>query len=107
MLQQNQGLEEWGQARWYEYVVSLQWLYENHPNGNENLLMDTMNRIRSTGLDWNAVFDPSNFPTGPTENINPPFGIISVHGVNVAEALKAGAVAFRFSSNQSGKSAYI
>lgn len=104
MLQQSQGLEEWGQARWQEYLISLQWLYEHQPNGNEDLLLDTMNRIRATGLDWNAVFDPANFPTGPTENTNPPFGIISVHGVNIAEALKASAVAYRFNGNQSGES---
>lgn len=78
MLKDEQGLEEWGQVRWHEYAITLQWyslfqwllirpgfltffffcrLYDYHPNGNEEMLIDTMKLLRSTGQDWALVFD--------------------------------------------------
>ncbi|KAF5343072.1 hypothetical protein D9758_011159 [Tetrapyrgos nigripes] len=107
MLHNNaQGVEEWGQARWHDFVITLQWLYDFHPNGNEDLLMDTMHMLRSTGLPWEVMFSPEVFiktPTGGPDD-NPPLGYIRAwHGVNVAEAFKALPATYRFTHNQSGQ----
>ena len=56
MLANNQGLEVWGQNRWAEFALTLQWLYDNHPNGQEGLLMDTMIRLRASGHKWEQIF---------------------------------------------------
>lgn len=31
-------------------------LYDNHPNGQEDLLVDTMERLKWTGVPWEKVF---------------------------------------------------
>ncbi|EIW84902.1 hypothetical protein CONPUDRAFT_117150 [Coniophora puteana RWD-64-598 SS2] len=98
----NTGLEEWGNARWEEFIISLQWLYENHPNGNEAMLLDFMNKLKTTGVQWDQVFSEQNFPQGPTEGLTNPFNNTLVwHGVNVAEGVKAAAVAYRFTNDTS------
>ncbi|KIJ69295.1 hypothetical protein HYDPIDRAFT_79675 [Hydnomerulius pinastri MD-312] len=102
MIQNGTGLEPWGEARWFEFVISLQWLYENYPNGNEDLLLSMMNSLWQTGVDWEAVFSEQYFPTTATENLPNPFNnTLTWHGVNVAEGLKAEAVHYRFTGNQS------
>ncbi|KAH9474823.1 hypothetical protein JR316_0013289 [Psilocybe cubensis] len=102
MLHAGQGLEQWTESRWEDFVIVLQWLYDNHPNGQEDLLIDTMQQLRATGIPWEKVFSPQYFPTTPVENIPNPLNLpIAWHGVNVAEALKALPAAFRFSHNQS------
>ncbi|KAJ7630349.1 hypothetical protein FB45DRAFT_1003492 [Roridomyces roridus] len=105
MLQDNNaGVDEWGAARWEDFVITLQWLYENHPNGSESqaLLLDTMQRLRAGGIPWEAVFAEENFPKTAVEGLPNPFNnALTWHGVNVAEALKALPAAYRFSHNQS------
>ncbi|KAF9075009.1 hypothetical protein BDP27DRAFT_1359207 [Rhodocollybia butyracea] len=83
MIKNNEGLDEWSEARWQDFVITLQWLYDFHPDGNEDLLLDTMLQLKSTGLPWELVFDPQ------------------WHGVNIAESLKAFPAAYRFTHNQS------
>lgn len=78
MLHNGEGLEEWGQSRWEEFVLNLQWwvysrplatfrltclvhfthdrLYENYPNGQEDLLLDMMQKLKSTGSPWEDIF---------------------------------------------------
>lgn len=92
------------QTRWSDYIMTLQWLYDYHTAANDtttqNLLLDTMKMLQSTGDDWIGVFQPQNFPKVPTEQAgNNPFGVLTWHGVNMAEGLKAGASAYRYTSN--------
>ncbi|GLB33181.1 putative beta-L-arabinofuranosidase, GH127 [Lyophyllum shimeji] len=102
MIVNNQGLEVWTRARWHEFAITLQWLYDVHPNGNEAILLDTMQRLKATGFQWDQIFSEQYFPKTATEGLSNPFNEESVwHGVNVAEGLKASAVAYRFTHNQS------
>jgi hypothetical protein len=76
MLKTADGLEPWGQVRWMEFAIALQWfvvlalhflanssnlirLYEYHPQGNEDMLMETMHLLQQTGQDWSNVFTES------------------------------------------------
>jgi hypothetical protein len=107
MLKSNQGIEPWTQTRWEDYVITLQWLYDYHVATNDTatqlLLISTMQLLRSTGSNWFGVFLPANFPKVPTEQAgNNPFGVLTWHGVNMAEGLKAGAAAWRWTGNASG-----
>ncbi|KIJ65204.1 hypothetical protein HYDPIDRAFT_88757 [Hydnomerulius pinastri MD-312] len=105
LMNNGTGLEPWGQARWEEFVITLQWyhhgLYENYPDGNEELLLSMMPLLRKSGINWNDVFSEQYFPTGPTENLTNPFNNTLVcHGVNIAEGVKAAAVGYRFTHDQ-------
>ncbi|QRV72340.1 glycoside hydrolase family 127 protein [Ceratobasidium sp. AG-Ba] len=99
MLKNKQGYGDWTQGtRWQDYAMALQWLYDNHPNGNEVLLLDTMQRIKSVSTNWRDVFSASKFPTTAVTDMR-----IYWHGVNLAEGLKASAATYRFTHDASEK----
>ncbi|VDC01870.1 unnamed protein product [Peniophora sp. CBMAI 1063] len=102
MLQNGEGLEDWTKTRWEDFVVMLQWMYDNNYSpGNETLLIDTMKLLKSTGDPWELVFDEQYFPTTAVENTPNPFGLDLVwHGVNMAEGMKALPATYRFTHNQ-------
>ncbi|KAF9467133.1 hypothetical protein BDZ94DRAFT_1211502 [Collybia nuda] len=101
MLKAGQGVEPWAATRWEDFVISLQWLYDNHPNGQEDLLIDTMKRLKWTGVPWEKVFSKQYFPTTAVEHTPNPFNLpLTWHGVNVAEGLKALPATYRFTHNQ-------
>jgi hypothetical protein len=104
MLKNKQGIEPWMQTRWADYVMTLEWLYEFHTaasdTASQNLLLETMQLIQDNGNDWIGVFQEAHFPKIPTEQIGAsPFGVLTWHGVNIAEGLKAGASAYRHTKN--------
>ncbi|KAL0946134.1 hypothetical protein HGRIS_012399 [Hohenbuehelia grisea] len=101
MLKNNQGVEPWTATRWEDFVITLQWLYDFHPNGNEAILIDTMKRLKWTGVPWEQVFNPQFFPTKAVDNTPNPFPALTWHGVNMAEGLKALPATYRFTHNQS------
>ncbi|KAK7062692.1 hypothetical protein VNI00_000180 [Paramarasmius palmivorus] len=77
-------------------------LYDNHPNGQEDLLIDTMVRLKWSGAPWERVFSEELFPRGPVEGLPNPFGKeLYWHGVNLAEGLKALPATYRFTHNSS------
>ncbi|KAG6907531.1 hypothetical protein DXG01_008567 [Tephrocybe rancida] len=84
MLKAGQGVEDWTATRWEDFVIALQWLYDNHPDGQEDILIDTMKRLKWSGVPWEKVFSKQ------------------WHGVNMAEGLKALPATYRFTNNQSG-----
>ncbi|KAF5351455.1 hypothetical protein D9757_012065 [Collybiopsis confluens] len=101
MLHNGQGVEAWTQTRWEDFVMTLQWLYDFHPNNNQALLLDTMEQLKYTGVPWELVFESQYFPTTATENLRNPLGyVLSWHGVNMAEGLKALPATYRFTHNQ-------
>jgi hypothetical protein len=104
MLKNKQGIEPWMQTRWEDYVMTLEWLYEFHTQSNDTtsqqLLLETMQLIQDNGDDWIGVFQEENFPKIATEQLGgAPFGVLTWHGVNMAEGLKAGAAAYRHTNN--------
>ncbi|KZV87063.1 hypothetical protein EXIGLDRAFT_724132 [Exidia glandulosa HHB12029] len=102
MLHNNgEGVDDWAATRWEDFVMALQWLYDFHPNGNEALLIDTMKMLKATGDPWEQVFATANFPTKAVDNTPNPFPVLTWHGVNMAEGLKALPSTFRFTHNQS------
>ncbi|KAL0062698.1 hypothetical protein AAF712_010393 [Marasmius tenuissimus] len=123
MLHAGQGMEQWTQTRWADFVMALEWLYDFHPNGKQDLLIDTMKQVKYAGVPWEIVFDTKasshdfaslrywteghitqNFPTTAIDNLRNPTGYdLSWHGVNLAEGIKALPAAYRFTHNESGK----
>ncbi|KAH8825588.1 hypothetical protein DL96DRAFT_1609360 [Flagelloscypha sp. PMI_526] len=103
MLKNNgEGVDNWAATRWEDFVVFLQWLYEHHPEGNEALLLETMKLLKWTGAPWEEVFKPQNFPTTAVEDPESnPFPVLTWHGVNIAEGLKALPSTYRFTHNTS------
>ncbi|KAJ7470923.1 hypothetical protein FB451DRAFT_1339761 [Mycena latifolia] len=86
------GLEEWGIMRWQEVSIVLQWMLEVHPNGRETMYLNLLKLVRYFGANWNHWFSDGVFPTDAINHVD-----INFHGVNVAQAIKSEAVAFRFS----------
>ncbi|KAF8892910.1 hypothetical protein BD779DRAFT_1765810 [Infundibulicybe gibba] len=106
MLKAGQGVEAWTATRWEDFVITLQWLYDNHPDGQEAILIDTMQRLKWSGVPWEKVFSQQYFPTTAVSWLNEstqnPFNLpLTWHGVNMAEGLKALPSTYRFTHNQS------
>ncbi|EMD39171.1 hypothetical protein CERSUDRAFT_152169 [Gelatoporia subvermispora B] len=101
MLKNGEGLEEWTETRWEDFVITLQWLYDFHPQGQEDMLIETMELLKWTGDPWEDVFEEQYFPKGPVEHLQNPFSVLTWHGVNMAEGLKALPATYRFTHNQS------
>ncbi|KAI0766666.1 hypothetical protein BD413DRAFT_615077 [Trametes elegans] len=101
MLHDGEGLEDWARTRWEDFVMVLQWLYDFHPERKEALLVDTMKMLKLTGDPWEDVFKEEYFPQGPVEHLENPFPVLTWHGVNMAEGLKALPATYRFTHNQS------
>lgn len=107
MLIENTGFDQfWGRVRYQDMLISLQWLYENYPEGNEQMLLETMYLLLSRGLDWSSWWTNGTFIFADLDTAEPPITDQSpefpfVHGVNAAQGLKAGAAIYRFTANES------
>ncbi|KAF9054831.1 hypothetical protein BJ165DRAFT_1399979 [Panaeolus papilionaceus] len=77
-------------------VYSLEWLYDNAPQGKESQLLETMQLVRNQGYSWKSKwFTDAAFPKQAVTRTNS-----QTHGVNTAEALKSEALAWRFTNDQ-------
>ncbi len=87
-------LFNWGQFRWFEALLTVFWLYERKP---QDWLLDLAVTLHAQGFDWKAYFArwPWSQPT-PTGRWN-----FMSHVVNNAMAVKAGALLYRLSGDQS------
>lgn len=88
-------LSQWGQYRWFEFLVSIWWLYERSGEGWERSgkgwLIDLAKRLRAQGFNWQLYFE--QWPrTGATAKGRWCF---DAHVVNNAMALKEGALWWR------------
>ena len=107
MLVENTGLTQiWGRVRFPDMLISLQWLYENYPLGNQTMMLDTMYLLESRGFDWPSYWTEDNFIFADLDTIQDPINGDSsrfpfVHAVNAAQGLKAGATIYRFTGNDS------
>lgn len=107
MLLNGKGLRRiWGQVRYPDMIITLQWLYENYPENNAQILIETMYLLKQHGLDWTCYWTESNYIFKDLDLVQPPIRFPSpefafTHGVNAVQGLKAGAVIYRFDYNQS------
>eukprot|EP01105_Mastigella_eilhardi_P026670 TRINITY_DN7815_c0_g1_i1.p1 TRINITY_DN7815_c0_g1~~TRINITY_DN7815_c0_g1_i1.p1 ORF type:complete len:825 (-),score=157.41 TRINITY_DN7815_c0_g1_i1:55-2529(-) len=79
-------LQGWSAARWMDLELTVQWMLENAPQGEEQALWDLGEMAHDQGSDWEQWFQTF---TGDAGN----------HGVNNAQALKSAAVWWRQSKN--------
>ncbi|KAF8846651.1 hypothetical protein BDZ45DRAFT_786199 [Acephala macrosclerotiorum] len=92
-----------GVARAHELSTTLQWLYETHPRGNQELIWETMNLVWSGTVlakwDWTTFFVDGVFPTEGTPLVK----VLSKfeHGVNMAQGLRYIAQLYRMTKNSS------
>ncbi|KAI9837340.1 MAG: hypothetical protein M1819_000414 [Sarea resinae] len=93
---------QWGQARAHDMIISLQWMYENYPMNNSQLLLENMKYLNDKAYDWAWWFSPDVYIKQDLDTVNTtittdefPFE----HGVNAGQGLKAGAVIRRFTHN--------
>ncbi|CAE6493082.1 unnamed protein product [Rhizoctonia solani] len=99
MLRNGTGTNDWtGGTRWQDYSMALQWLHDYHPNGKEELLVDTMQRIKAVSTNWRDVMSEAKFPTSSVSQFR-----IYWHGVNLAEGLKASGTTYRFTHDATEK----
>ena len=85
-------ISNWGWAiyRTHDLMMSIQYLYDYHPMGREQFLMDVDELVYQYGFDW-KTWVRTSFPTGDVKND----GNLASHGVNNGQALKSTAVWYR------------
>ncbi len=96
--------EQWGRSRAADMVLVLQWLYEKHPMGNEDLIHYCMVEMYEMAYDWSYWFHEDHFIKGdldlyPEELTRSLFPY--VHGVNAGQGLKWPAVMRRIVGDDS------
>lgn len=94
----------WHMSRVAETIVSLQWLYDKYPRGNEAKLLESMALLHHYGYKWedwyvNGTYAFKDLYELSDDVTNENFQFL--HGVNVGEGLKAAAVIRRFTYNDS------
>ncbi|KAF7306264.1 Ricin B-type lectin domain-containing protein [Mycena indigotica] len=86
------GLEEWGIMRWQDVSIVIEWMLDVFPNGKDTMYLNLLKLLRTFGAPWPHSFSSGVLPTDAINAVD-----IRFHGVNVAQAIKSEAVAFRFS----------
>lgn len=91
-------LSKWGQFRWFEFLVSIWWLYDRT---GATWLIDLAIKLHAQGFHWQAFFH--RWPlTAPTEHGRWNF---AGHVVNNAMALKEGALWWRLTGAERERAA--
>ncbi|KAJ8128703.1 hypothetical protein O1611_g4932 [Lasiodiplodia mahajangana] len=97
----------WGAARAHEMHIPLQWLYENHPKNNSDLIWDTMDLMiqgnKAFGLDWTTFFVEGTFPEVVYAPREQSYSWLFTHGVNLAEAIRFPLAIYRTSHDEALK----
>ncbi|KAI5788197.1 hypothetical protein FPQ18DRAFT_372851 [Pyronema domesticum] len=91
-----------GVTRAHEMATAFQWLYDNHPNGNEENIWGAIDLMFKGGIaaqrDWRTFFVDGVFPTvGMPDIVDRRF----VHGVDLAEGMRWPTALYRLDKNQS------
>lgn len=68
----------WGRVRVADMMITLQWLYEHDPAGQEVMLMENLDYLRKGQIDWadwyqEGVYIKEDFSTIPEEKLKPIF----------------------------------
>ncbi|KAI0437250.1 duf1680 domain-containing protein [Xylaria telfairii] len=97
----------WGPARAHEMHISLQWLYENHPKNNSDLIWETMDLMiqgsTTFGVDWRDFFVEGVFPEVVYAPRSQSYPWLFTHGVNLAEAVRFPLAIYRTSHDEALK----
>ena len=96
--------ETWGRARYGDMSLVLQWLVTYHPSNDTALIFDTMAALQEWAIDWPGFYSEGSFPFGDLDQL--PSDLTDalfpyLHGVNVAQGLKASGVDYRYNKNES------
>ncbi|KAF2425335.1 hypothetical protein EJ08DRAFT_672097 [Tothia fuscella] len=94
----------WGRVRVADMMITLQWLLEHDPAGQETELWENLDYLRKGQIDWaewytEGVYIKEDLSMVNESIVKPLFPY--EHGVNVGQGLKAGAVINRFTHNDS------
>lgn len=89
----NNLLFSWAQTRWFEGLIPIWWLYERT---GEEWLLHLASKLHSQGFDWISLFE--NWPYKVPDQKGR-WSQMS-HVVNIAMALKSGALYSRFSQDE-------
>ena len=95
----NTTLQEWAAARWQDFALALEYLYDREEKADRKaLLLHLLLQAHEQGYDWNTWFTSSSFPH---DEVPANKATLLTHGVNCAQGLKTGAVWYRVSQNRS------
>lgn len=86
----------WSAARWQDLVLTVHWLLDFHPGGQEQMLWDLAQLLHQQGFDWKGWFGNDTFPTGSVKTTT-----LYTHGVNNGQAIKSEGVWYRQSHQDS------
>lgn len=86
-------LFNWGQARWFEGLIAIWWLYERT---EEDWLLDLASKLHAQGFDWQAFF--KNWPYKKAD-AKGRWSFMS-HVVNNAMMLKSGPLLWRMTGSR-------
>ncbi len=86
-------LYNWAQARWFECLIPIWWLYERRP---EEWLLRLAIKLQCQGFDWLSFFENWSYKAPDTRGR---WGLMS-HVVNNAMMLKSGALLWRMTGDE-------
>jgi hypothetical protein len=69
LLDDYSGYIFWGKARGHDMMISLQWVYENYPGNDTQLLLDNMRLLHEAAYDWSYYFREDVFPMQDLETL--------------------------------------
>ena len=71
-------------------ILSLQWMYENYPEHNRDMLLDNMRLLHEDGYDWSYFFREDVFPKQDLDSL-PKVGKFQAfeHVVNLGQGKNA------------------
>lgn len=73
----------WSGARWQDFALSVHWMLDNNPMGQEQMLWDLAETLHDQGFNWKDFYE-NKFPTEPVDQTT-----LYTHGVNNGQALKS------------------
>ncbi|KAI1390096.1 uncharacterized protein F4822DRAFT_224318 [Hypoxylon trugodes] len=96
-----------GAMRAHEMHIPLQWLYEQHPRNNSQVIWETMELMIEGGAqansDWRKYWVKGVYPEVTYTPRNEPFKNLFNHGVNMAEGLRYPLAIYRMSHDEALK----
>ncbi|KAI1142865.1 hypothetical protein F5Y05DRAFT_366465 [Hypoxylon sp. FL0543] len=96
-----------GAMRAHEMHIPLQWLYENHPRNNSQLIWETMELMIDGSVaaasDWRTYWVKGVYPEVTYTPRNEPFKSLFNHGVNMAEGLRYPLAIYRMTHDEALK----